>query len=75
MNPTIASPPGYLDLLQAAALLGIHPHSLRRLLRTGEGPPAQLVHGKYLFERAPLEQFANHYDPNPGRRPQWRRLI
>jgi excisionase family DNA binding protein len=63
----------YLDLVQAAQVLGIHPQSLRRLIKAGH-VPARMYAGKYLIERAALNQFKTTYDPRPGRKPI-RRLL
>ena len=63
----------HLDLVQAAQVLGIHPQSLRRLIKGGK-MPARLFAGKYLIERDKLEMFKANYDPRPGRKPI-RRLL
>ena len=54
-------------------MLGIHPQSLRRLIKAGK-MPARLFAGKYLIERDKLEMFKSNYDPRPGRKPI-RRLL
>lgn len=64
---------GYLDLVDAAREIGIHPQSLRRLVKQGQ-VPNQMVFGKYMFEEAALRQFKAAYDPRPGRK-ALRRLI
>jgi excisionase family DNA binding protein len=58
----------YMDLVDAARILGIHPQSLRRLIKQRK-VPAVLFAGKYLIERAKLEMFKSNYDPRPGRKP------
>ncbi|MHB8578132.1 MAG: helix-turn-helix domain-containing protein [Dehalococcoidia bacterium] len=63
----------YLDLVEAARLLSIHPQSLRRLIKHGK-VPAVLFAGKYLIERDKVEMFKSNYDPRPGRKPI-RRLL
>ena len=63
----------YLDLVEAARTLGIHPQSLRRLIKQKK-VPALLIAGKYLIERDKLEMFKANYDPRPGRKPV-RRLL
>jgi hypothetical protein len=63
----------FLDLVQAAQMLGIHPQSLRRLVKDKK-VPAKLFAGKYLIERDKLEMFKANYDPRPGRKPI-RRLL
>lgn len=63
----------YLDLIDAAREINIHPDSLRRLVKQNK-IPARLWRGKYLLARHEVQQFANVYDPRPGRKPL-RRLI
>ena len=63
----------YLDLVEASGELGIHPQSLRRLIKQ-QRVPAVLFAGKYLIERDKLEMFKANYDPRPGRKPI-RRLL
>ncbi len=63
----------HLDLVEAAQVLGIHPQSLRRLIKDGK-IPARKFAGKYLIERDKLEMFKSNYDPRPGRKPI-RRLL
>ncbi len=57
----------YLDLVEAARQLNIHPQSLRRLIKQKK-IPAVLFGGKYLIERDKLEMFKANYDPRPGRK-------
>ncbi len=64
---------GYLDLVEAARELQIHPQSLRRLIKQKK-LPATMFAGKYLIERDKLEMFKSNYDPRPGRKPI-RRLL
>jgi len=63
----------YLDLVEAARELNIHPQSLRRLIKQRK-VPALTFAGKYLIERDKLEMFKTNYDPRPGRKPI-RRLL
>lgn len=63
----------YLDLVEAARELNIHPQSLRRLIKQGR-LGAHLFAGKYLIERDALNMFKSNYDPRPGRKPI-RRLL
>jgi hypothetical protein len=63
----------YLDLVEASRVLGIHPQSLRRLIKQ-QKVPATIFAGKYLIERDKLEMFKSSYDPRPGRKPI-RRLL
>ncbi len=74
LSAMVTSPfENYLDLVEAARLLGIHPQSLRRLIKQKK-VPAVLFAGKYLIERDKLEMFKSNYDPRPGRKPI-RRLL
>ena len=63
----------YLDLVESARELSIHPQSLRRLIKQKK-IPATLFAGKSLIERDKLEMFKSNYDPRPGRKPI-RRLL
>ena len=54
----------YLDLVEAARELSIHPQSLRRLIKQ-KRIPATMFAGKYLIERDKLEIFKSSYDPRP----------
>jgi excisionase family DNA binding protein len=58
----------YVGILEAGARLGIHPDTVRRLVRQGEIPAVKFA-GKWMIRRDELEQFASYYDPRPG----WRR--
>ena len=57
----------YLDLVEAAGELGIHPQSLRRLIKQ-KRVPAVLFAGKYLIERDKLEDVQGEL--RPATRPQ-----
>jgi len=63
----------YLDLVDAARVLNIHPQSLRRLIKQKK-VPAVIFAGKYLIQRDKLEMFKANYDPRPGRKPVTRLL-
>lgn len=63
----------WLDLVEAAKELGIHPQSLRRLINQKK-IPATLFAGKYLIHRDDVRKFKESYDPRPGRKPI-RRLL
>lgn len=63
----------YADLIEAAAYIGVHPQSLRRLIKQ-RVLPAKLFAGKYLVHWPALQQFKANYDPRPGRKPT-RRLL
>ncbi len=58
----------YLFLHEAAKELGIHPQSLRRLIKQKK-VPAIMFAGKYLIPRDQFERFKATYDPRPGRKP------
>ena len=51
----------YLDLVDAARILGIHPQSLRRLIKQKK-VPAVLFAGKYLIQRDKLEMPRQTFD-------------
>lgn len=57
----------YLFLHEAAKELGIHPQSLRRLIKQGS-VPAIMFGGRYLIRRDVLVAFKATYDPRPGRK-------
>ena len=57
----------YLDLVQASREIGIHPQSLRRLIKKNR-IPATMFAGKYLIKRDKLAIFKSNYDPRPGRK-------
>ncbi len=58
---------GWLDIVEAARELNIHPQSLRRLIKQ-QLVPARLYGGKYLIARDQLLMFKSNYDPRPGRK-------
>ena len=55
----------YAGVEVVADRLGIHPESVRRLIRQGKLPAIKFGN-KWLVDKATLEQFASHYDPRPG---------
>ncbi len=57
----------YVDVLDAGQRLKIHPESVRRLIRKGKLPGIRFSN-KWLIRKDELEQFAQTYDPRPGRR-------
>ena len=65
---------GWSDLVEAARELGIHPQSLRRLIKQGR-VPASLFGGKYMIAREQLEMFKTNYDPKPGRKRSARLMV
>lgn len=58
----------FLDVVEAGHRLGIHPESVKRLIRRGR-LPAQKFGSKWFVPREELELFASRYLPHPGRRP------
>jgi len=61
----------FVDVLEAAGRLKIHPETVKKLIRRGEIPATKFSH-KWWIRRDDLEQFAATYDPRPGRK---RRLL
>lgn len=59
----------YLDLLEAARELGIHPQSRRRLIKQKKAPAVIMFTGKYLVPRDQFERLKATYDPRPGWKP------
>ncbi len=55
----------YVTVADAAERLGIHPESVRRLIRANR-LPAKKFANSWLIERDVLEQFAVGYDRRPG---------
>jgi excisionase family DNA binding protein len=55
----------YVTVQDAAERLGIHPESVRRLIRM-ERLPAKKFANSWLIARDILEQFASGYDRRPG---------
>ena len=55
----------FVDILEAATRLRIHPESVRRLIRAGKLPGRKFAN-KWLIQKDVLEQFAARYDGRPG---------
>jgi excisionase family DNA binding protein len=55
----------YVTVADAAERLGIHPESVRRLIRGNQLPAKKYLH-TWLIQRDVLEQFASGYDARPG---------
>lgn len=55
----------YADVDDISRRLGIHPESVRRLIRDGKLPAIKFGN-KWLVEKSVLEQFASGYDGRPG---------
>ena len=58
--PLLIEPGEYLDLVEAAGVIGIHPESLRRLVRYGDVPVTTIERGIY-FSREAVDQFKKSY--------------
>lgn len=59
----------YVDTDAAAERLGIHPETVRRLIRQKE-IPAMKWDGHWLIQRETLDTFAQGYDGRSGPRPK-----
>jgi len=57
----------YLDVLEAARWLRVHPETIRRLCRQGE-IPAIKFRNTWLIEKSKLKEFAQNYNPRQGRK-------
>lgn len=57
----------YVNVIEAARRLKIHPESLKRLIRQGD-LPAIKVGNTWLIEKDKLEVFAATYDPQRGKK-------
>ena len=58
----------YLNVVEAAAILGVHWETVKRLCREGR-IPAQKVHNTWLIRKDKLDEFAATYnDPRRGKR-------
>ena len=61
----------YIDVIEASKILGVHPETVKRLIREGE-LTATKFGNKWIMERDRLQVFANSYD---GRRGRTRKLL
>ena len=61
----------YVDVIEAAKILDIHPETVKRLIREGK-LSATKFGNKWIMEYDRLQAFANTYD---GRRGKARRLL
>ena len=61
----------YVDVIEASKILGVHPETVKRLIREGK-LAASKFGNKWIIERNRLQAFANTYD---GRRGRARRLL
>ncbi|MFC2011378.1 helix-turn-helix domain-containing protein [Chloroflexota bacterium] len=58
----------YLNVVEAAAVLGVHWETVKRLCREGR-IPAEKIHNKWLINKDDLALFATKYDePRRGKR-------
>jgi excisionase family DNA binding protein len=55
----------YFKVPEAAAILGVHPETIKRLCQRGR-IPAEKVHNTWLIQKEKLEEFAATYH-NPRR--------
>jgi len=51
----------YVNVVEAAAVLGVHWETVKRLCREGR-IPAQKVHNMWLIDKGRLEEFAAAYN-------------
>ena len=56
----------YADALEASRVLGVHPKTVKLLIREGK-LPATKFGNKWLVEKHRLHAFAGGYDPRKGR--------
>ena len=56
----------YIDVIEASRILGVHPETVKRLIREGK-LPATKFGNKWIMERSRLQVFANAYDGSRGR--------
>ena len=56
----------YVDVIEAARILGVHPEAVKRLIREGK-LTATKFGNKWIMELHRLQMFANTYDGRPGR--------
>ncbi len=59
----------YLDVIEAAKMLGVHWETVKRLCREGQ-IPAQKVHNKWLIHKQDLDKFTKIYSGQRGKRPK-----
>lgn len=57
-------PEGYVDILEASRILGIHPNTLHLLIRKRRIPGVIKPFGlKWLIDKEKLQIFASNYNP------------
>jgi len=64
---------GYFNIVEAAAFLGLHRETIKRLCRSGR-LPAEKVNNAWLIHIESLKQFKTNYREKRGRRPQTQHL-
>ena len=56
----------YIDVIEASKILGVHPETVKRLIREGK-LTATKFGNKWIMEYDRLQVFANSYDRRRGR--------
>ena len=56
----------YVDVIEASKILGVHPETVKRLIREGK-LTATKFGNKWIMERDRLQVFANTYGGSRGR--------
>lgn len=56
----------YIDVIEASKILGVHPETVKRLIREGK-LTATKFGNKWIMERDRIQVFANTYHGNRGR--------
>ena len=56
----------YIDVIEASKILGVHPETVKRLIREGK-LTATKFGNKWIMERRRLQVFASTYDGSRGR--------
>lgn len=57
-----------VSILDAAEMIGMHPQSVRRLIKNGVIPASQAF-GAYAIQLPVAQMFAVNYDTRPGVKP------
>ncbi|HEX77610.1 MAG TPA: helix-turn-helix domain-containing protein [Dehalococcoidia bacterium] len=65
---------GYFNIVEAAAFLGVHPETVKRLCRSGR-LRGEKIHNTWLIHIDQLELFKGNYHENRGRPPQVKRPL
>ena len=65
----------YMNVIEAATVLGVHWETVKRLCREGR-IPAEKIHNKWLINKDVLARFAATYDePRRGKRRKWTAFV